>query len=94
MLSWVGSVVWQRDQVALVVDGVCDGWPVSAGGAELAVQLGYLVAQATVVVVEFSDAGVGEFEPLPQGRVGAALGLVDHRRACRALVGELADLVA
>ena len=53
-----------------------------AGGAELAVQLGYLVAQAPVVVVEFSDAGVGEFEPLPQGRVGAALGLVDYPRAC------------
>ena len=60
----------------------------------MAVQLGYLVAQATVFVVKFSDAGVGEGEPLPQGRVGAALGLVDHRRACRALVGELADLVA
>ena len=60
----------------------------------MAVQLGYLVLQATVFVVEFTDAGVGEGEPLPQGCVGAALGLVDYRRACRALVNELADLVA
>jgi hypothetical protein len=37
---------------------------------------------------------VGEFEPLPQGRVGAALGLVDYRRARRVVVGELADLIA
>jgi len=33
----------------------------------LAVQLGYLGLQATVFVVEFTDAGVGEGEPLPQG---------------------------
>lgn len=48
MLSRVGSVVWQPDQAVLVVDGVCDGGAAYAGAAELAVQLGYLVLQATV----------------------------------------------
>ena len=53
MLSRVGSVVWQPDQVVLVVDGVCDGGAGRRVRAELAVQLGYLVVQATVFVVEF-----------------------------------------
>jgi hypothetical protein len=47
-----------------------------------------------VFVIEFTDADVGEGEPLPQGRVRASLGFLDDRRACGASVGELADLAA
>jgi hypothetical protein len=47
-----------------------------------------------VFVIEFTDADVGEGEPLPQGRVRASLGFLDDRRACGASVGELPDLAA
>jgi hypothetical protein len=47
------------------VDGVFDGAVCEAGGAELPVQVGDLIAELTVLVVEFADAFVGEGKPLP-----------------------------
>jgi hypothetical protein len=77
------------------VDGVCDDPAAGdAGGSELGVQVSDLVAQVPVFVVEFTDARVGEGEPLPQRRVRAPLSLLDDRWACWALVSDLADLVA
>ena len=63
MLSWANSPVWRREQAVCVVDGVRD---VSAdsGGAEFSVEVGDLVSQSTVLIVEFADAFVGEGESL------------------------------
>ena len=55
---------WQRDQGVCVVDGVRDGGVGDAVGAELAVWVGDLIGELTVLVVEFANAFVCEGEPL------------------------------
>lgn len=47
------------------MDGVFDVCADEAGSAELAVELGYLVTVVTVLVVEFTHAGVREGQSLP-----------------------------
>ena len=56
MLSWAGSTVWRRELGVCVVDGVRDVGVGDAVGAELSVQVGDLVSQLTVFVVEFANA--------------------------------------
>ena len=94
MLSWAGSTVWRRELGVCVVDGVRDVGAGDAVGAELSVQVGYLVSQLTVFVVEFANAFVRECQALPQRGVGAALGLGRCRLGRLRYGGQSAELVA
>jgi len=75
-------------------------WTVSAAGCRVGGCRG--VGRAARLLGSAGDGfrrrvhgcGCGRGRAVAAGSVGAALGLVDYRRACRALVNELADLVA
>ena len=93
VISRAGSTVWRRELGVCVVDGVRDVGVGDAVGAELSVQVGDLVSQLTVFVVEFANALVREGEALPQRGVGAALGS-GRCRLGRLRYGQSAELVA
>ena len=76
------------------MDGVRDVGVGDAVGAELSVQVGDLVSELTVFVVEFADAFVRECEALPQRGVGAALGSGRLPISAVSGYGQSAELVA
>jgi hypothetical protein len=77
-LSRVGSVVRQPEQGICVLDGGRDVGSADAGGTELSVQVGDLVTELTIVVVEFTDAFVGEGEALPKRGLGLPAALLTN----------------